>query len=43
MTIYFSTRAKLRAFTSKNGKKVDNGASAPAGKRYAFVISKQEA
>ncbi|ANA49151.1 hypothetical protein PMW_26 [Pseudomonas phage phiPMW] len=40
MTIFFATRAKLRAFSSKNGKKVDNGANAPVGKRYAFVIAK---
>lgn len=42
MTIHFKTRAQLRAFQSKNGKKVDKGADAPVGKRYAFVISKGE-
>jgi len=40
MSIYFATRSKLRAFASKNGKKVDNGVDSPAGKRYAFVINK---
>lgn len=39
MTIFFATRAKLRAFASKNGKKVDKGVDSPAGKRYAFVIN----
>lgn len=40
MTIFFASRAKLRAFSSKNGKKVDKGVDAPAGKRYAFVMNK---
>lgn len=42
MTIYFTSRAKLRAFGSKNGKKVDKGVDAPVGKRYSFVITKGE-
>lgn len=42
MTIFFASRAKLRAFASKKGKKVDNGCDAPVGKRYAFVIGKGE-
>lgn len=42
MTLFFATRAKLRSFASKNGKKVDNGPTAPNGKRYAFQIGKGE-
>lgn len=39
MTIFFSSRTALRAFASKNGKKVDNGVGAGA-KRWAFKIQK---
>lgn len=41
MTIFFTSRAKLRMFASKNGKKVDRGVDAPVGKRYAFILSKE--
>lgn len=39
MCIYFSTRNALRAFASKNGKKVDNGPQA-GSKRWAFKLAK---
>jgi hypothetical protein len=41
MSIFFASRTLLRAFASKNGKKVDNGAAA-GGRRWAFVIGKGE-
>lgn len=40
MTIFFTSRTSLRAFASKNGVKVDRGANAPVGKRWAFEIKK---
>lgn len=42
MTIYFKSRNELRAFGSKNGRKVDKGATSEAGKRWAFVITKND-
>lgn len=38
--IFFATRTKARAFKSANGKFVDLGADAPAGKRWAFKLNK---
>lgn len=40
MQIFFASRTLARAFPSKNGKVVDHGASAPAGRRWAFKINK---
>lgn len=39
MQIFFKSRTLARAFGSKNGKVVDNGANAPAGRRWAFKIT----
>lgn len=39
MQIFFKSRTLARAFGSKNGKVVDNGAIAPAGRRWAFKIT----
>lgn len=38
MQLFFKSRTLARAFTSKNGKVVDHGVSAPAGRRWAFKI-----
>lgn len=43
MTLFFKTRTAARAFTSKNGKVVDHGASAAAGRRWGFKIDKKVA
>jgi hypothetical protein len=39
MTLFFKSRTLARAFTSKNGKVVDMGADAPAGRRWAFRLN----
>lgn len=41
MTIFFATRTLARAFGSKNGKVVDHGVSAPAGRRWGFQIGRK--
>lgn len=40
MQLFFKSRTLARAFGSKNGKVVDNGANAPTGRRWAFQIKK---
>lgn len=40
MSIFFKSRNELRAFASKNGKKVDRGSMGAAGKRWAFEIKR---
>lgn len=40
MQLFFKSRTLARAFGSKNGKVVDNGANSPAGRRWAFKINK---
>lgn len=39
MQIFFKSRTLARAFGSKNGKVVDNGANAPTGRRWGFKIT----
>lgn len=41
MTIFFATRTLARAFGSKNGKVVDHGKDAAAGRRWGFKIGRK--
>ncbi|UOL48848.1 hypothetical protein [Pseudomonas phage Astolliot] len=43
MKMFFKTRSQARAFTSKNGKVVDQGTNTAPGRRWAFVFDKKEA
>lgn len=40
MTIFFASRTLARAFGSKNGKVVDHGKDAPAGRRWGFRLNR---
>ena len=42
MQIFFKSRTLARAFGSKNGKVVDNGANAATGRRWGFKLNKGE-
>lgn len=39
MQIFFKSRTLARAFGSKNGKVVDNGANSPTGRRWGFKLN----
>lgn len=42
MKLFFKTRSQARAFTSKNGKVVDQGTNSAPGRRWAFEITPKE-